>query len=923
MDATPPKTDPKNPNSTALTVDSLALLDRLEELLQSELKPSVHTRQTNSATKLLWPLLDEIRGSIRDRDVRLEDIKARSEALARAQADAIIHSAEIIDELEQTKQHLSDTRAAAEKAAQDTQRLADTVFERTHDAVMVLADAACIACNDNTLKLLECERSDLIGTWPRAFATAVHEDGRDASAELRNLIESFKERECHATELKLTTWSGTKFFAEVSVSAFCMKNSEHILVVIRDITSRKKFEAELRRHRDFLENVINAVPDPLSVKTPKQKIVLANDAFCRTHGINRDSLSQRIAKDLYGPVDFEKIQRVENELVETGAYRSSEREYLLPNGEKAILSVKHSLYVDESTGDKFIVETSRDITEDRTREQRLRVLANVFQGASEGVALLSIDGRIQDANPAFLSMSAVGEETPIGNLLTDSLRFEEQDLQVLLQLVANGDSWSGKAVGTSHTSDRSYWVSLSSSAECEQKSESIIALVSDITELESTQAKLRRQAMYDNLTGLPNRRFFREHLSRLVRESHRNQQKLAVCFLDLDDFKHVNDSAGHSMGDLLLQAVGKRIQRVLGTDPFVARFGGDEFAIIFPKLDDDIGILQEKLNRLLVAFRDPFHLTDSEAIVGLSIGVTCFPEHAADVDVLMCNADIAMYAAKTAGKNQVRFFTPHMQDQVNTRHQVQTKLRRALLENELSLRFQPKIIAADGKPAGCEALVRWQTADGSYIPPSDFIPVAEQTGLILTLGENVFQLAANQAFEWNQQGITPSIAVNISPHQLRHPRFVEQLLSSLSKSEAKAEWFELEITEHAMMDDVDHAIRVINELASHGFRIAIDDFGTGYSSLSYLKSFSIHTLKIDLSFVRDVTNDRASRAIVQSIVSLGKGLDLAVVAEGVETKEQADLLASFGCSVLQGYYIGKPMPADEYLQWLDKEHSQR
>ena len=325
------------------------------------------------------------------------------------------------------------------------------------------------------------------------------------------------------------------------------------------------------------------------------------------------------------------------------------------------------------------------------------------------------------------------------------------------------------------------------------------------------------------------------------------------------------------------------------------------------------------LENLITAFREPFQLLDVEAVVGLSIGVTSYPEHATDVGTLMCNADIAMYASKTAGKSRIRIFTPEMQNGVNTRHQVETKLRRALNGGEINLCYQPKVNARTRAVSGCEALARWRTSDGNYIPPSEFIPIAEQTGLIIQLGEYVFYRAAEQACEWDAQGIRKTISVNVSPYQLRHPRFLEQLQITLKETGAAASWFELEITEYAMMDDVDYAIEIIGKLSEIGFQIAIDDFGTGYSSLSYLKNFTIDTLKIDLSFVRDVAHDSQSKAIIRSIVSLGTGLRLNVVAEGVETEEQADILATAGCTELQGYYFGRPMEVQQYMQWLQQE----
>jgi len=334
--------------------------------------------------------------------------------------------------------------------------------------------------------------------------------------------------------------------------------------------------------------------------------------------------------------------------------------------------------------------------------------------------------------------------------------------------------------------------------------------------------------------------------------------------------------------------------------------------------------LNAALETLLTEFRRPFDLGDSEAVVGLSIGVTHWPEHGQDVGSLMCNADIAMYAAKTAGKNRIAQFSPEMEDSVNTRHQVQTKLRRALKGGQIALCYQPKACAQTGRTVSCEALARWKTPDGTIISPAEFVPIAEQTGLILPLGELVFRQAAMQAALWERGGKRPKIAINVSPNQLRHLGFISQLQAVIEELNVQPEWFELEITEYAMMEDVEHAMSVVEQLAEMGFSIAIDDFGTGYSSLSYLKHFRIHTLKIDMSFVRDVTHDPRSAAVVRSITSLGHGLGLKVVAEGVETAEQAQLLADMGCTVLQGYYIGRPMLPEQFEAWqLQREEQLR
>lgn len=905
---------PPEANSTSLPVEPL--LERVDSLLGTLADAFDERSPQEELLATLQQSLVEMRETVLEQSQKITQMQAQSDAMARAQADAIVHSVEIIDELEQTRQHLSDARLAAEQAAGDTRRLADTIFERTHDGVLVFDNQQCIACNDNSLRLLGYQREAMLGGWPAAFQTAVHEDNSSAHQDLCAMYAKAADHTVEMIEIKLERANGERFWAEITMSFFEMQDSGHVLVVVRDISSRKNFETELRRHRDFLDNIINAVPDQLSVKCSDHKLVVANEAFCNAHGFRREEvvgqdISARLAHGL-----GEQLREIESRLLSTGISPPTEHLLIQPDGSHSIVSVKRSIFQDEASGDQYIVEASRDITEDRLREDRLRLLASVFNGASEGVAILSLTGMVHEANPAFTQVVHAGE-SPVGKAFTETLTIEVEDFDNILQRVATGETWSGKAT---HRNDdlqeRSYWLSLSPSTETDQGARRIIALVSDITEREKAQAKLRHQAMYDTLTGLPNRRYYRERLQELIEAYTTSNERIAICFLDLDDFKHVNDSAGHSTGDMLLKLASKRLQAAVGSHAFVARFGGDEFAILLTGNDAQPQEVDRILEELLVSFREPFYLESTEAVIGLSLGTTHFPKDGTDADILMSNADIAMYAAKSAGKNRMRSFTPGLQDVVQLRHHVQSKLRRAMADGEIQLNYQPKVDSITRLPVGSEALVRWQTSTGEFIPPCNFIPVAEQTGLILPLGEIVFEQAVLQACQWNGQGNSPLIAINISAHQLRHPRFVEQVLATLERTNSHADWFELEITEYAVMEDVSYAVSVINQLKQLGFRVAIDDFGTGYSSLSYLKSFPIDTLKIDLSFVRDVIWDSQSRAIVRSIAALGKGLGLNVVAEGVECEEQADILTEAGCDQLQGYYFGKPMNAAAYEQWL-------
>lgn len=857
----------------------------------------------------------QLRETVDDRANSVQQIQSKFEQLSGAQADALVFSAEVIEELERTRQYLTETRNEAERTAEHARRMADTIFERTHDGVLLFEHGVCIACNDKALAHFEASRTDILGTWPNVFDRARLADNTSAASALQAAYQASIDSGTCSVEVQLPRGGGF-VWAEIAWSAFLVGDSWHGMAIVRDITARKELETQLRQHRDFLDNILNAVPDQLYVKSTDHRIVLANDAFCTMHGLDRSEVIGRPADDVLAECVPCQIREVEDQLLTTGSCRSLEHVSTLPDGRQQVTSVKRSVFVDGVTGERYIVATSRDITEDRLREDRLRLLASVFNCASEGVAIISTEGVVREANPAFLSMTGLEHNTPLGKPFFSTLKLDADSGDQVLQQVAAGTPWSGKASLAWNDQAGSYWVSLSASTEAMGQSDRIIALVSDITELERTQERLRHEALYDNLTGLPNRRHFRDHLTRVLASASETKQLVTIGFLDLDDFKHVNDSAGHGAGDLLLQAVGRRIRHETGKEAFVARFGGDEFAFILAGPAEDPSQHHAILERLLVSFREPFRISHLEAIVGLSVGVTQYPADGHDGDTLMCNADIAMYAAKAAGKNHVRHFNRAMQNTVDLRHQLHAKLRHALMDGDIELAFQPKVSALTWEPIGCEALVRWQTSNGRYVSPAEFIPIAEQTGLIIMLGEMVFQLAAQHAQCWHSLGIESTIAVNVSPHQLRHPRFVERLVSMLAGADAKAEWFELEITECAMMDDIEHTISVINELEQLGFRVAVDDFGTGYSSLSYLKTFNIHTLKIDLSFVRDVAYDSQSRAIIKSIVSLGNGLGLSVIAEGVETGEQADILAELGCDVLQGYLIGRPMPASEYLTWL-------
>ncbi len=506
----------------------------------------------------------------------------------------------------------------------------------------------------------------------------------------------------------------------------------------------------------------------------------------------------------------------------------------------------------------------------------------------------------------------------IDTFLLDVVDLGIKDFLNELTEVQHGKSWSGKVVAkTNDGSEHWYWLSLSASETSEDSAAQIIALFSDVTQLENSQQQLQLQALHDNLTGLPNRRFFRQYVDELVLKQQGKNSSFSICFMDLDDFKIVNDSLGHGVGDQLLIAVAERLTATIGSQAFIARFGGDEFAAVFPQRRSSDESVESCVQRLITAFQETFQLDSNEVTIGLSIGLSTYSPECSDSETLMANADIAMYAAKAAGKNHARDFSPEMQERADQRHLLLAELRKVLQGGGISLAFQPKACAITGATRGCEALARWIRPDGTTVSPAEFIPIAEQSGVILALGEYVFCKALETCRDWADRGIDLfPLAVNISPQQLRSVRFVDTLVELMEQYGAKPEWLDIEITENAMVDDIEHAIETINRLKNLGFRVAIDDFGTGYSSLNYLRFFRISTLKIDRSFVSEIADDRNCLAIANSIISLGHGLGLTIVAEGVETPEQVKILGEIGCDLIQGYYLAKPMGKDQIENWV-------
>ncbi|QSP96328.1 EAL domain-containing protein [Marinobacter salinisoli] len=430
----------------------------------------------------------------------------------------------------------------------------------------------------------------------------------------------------------------------------------------------------------------------------------------------------------------------------------------------------------------------------------------------------------------------------------------------------------------------------------------------DVTERKEAAEFINYQAYHDLLTRLPNRTLFQDRLDLAITHARRDGTRLAVMFLDLDRFKVINDTLGHGMGDRLLQAVAHRLEQCLRKGDTLSRFGGDEFTLLLPSIHDEEDV-RGIARKLIDAMRAPFQLGDHEVFVGISIGISIYPDVGSSIAQLIQSADIAMYHVKASGKDGYRFYKADMSIDATSRLQMERDLRLALKRNELKVFYQPQVCSKSNQIVGFEALVRWQHPKRGLLYPGEFLPLAEETRLISQLSERVLDQAFQDAGRWIRGGHPDlRLAVNLSPVQVEHPRFVETLLEKVKTHDFPTRNLEIEITENAIMSDLDQISEKLRELAATGIRIAIDDFGTGYSSLNYLHKLPIHTLKVDQSFVKAIRSGEDGACIVNAIVAMAHGLKLEIIAEGVETGEQLSYLRRLGCHQVQGFYYGPARP---------------
>ncbi len=687
-----------------------------------------------------------------------------------------------------------------------------------------------------------------------------------------------------------------------------------------DITERKAVEVALQMQHNQLITLVESIPSAVSLFSKDEHLVLYNAEFLRLMNIPEDLVAPGCSLESlfrfnaqrgeYGPGDPEQIVLALLQRARNPTPHCFER--TRPNGKT--LEIRGVPLADGG-----FVTVYTDITERRTSAEREQLAQKVYSHTPAGIIFTDEAHRILSINPATTHMTGYEAFELNGQTVFGLLDLDESHApDSFREHVALRGSWHGELEVTRKNGDNFPAETRVNRVDDPQSGmpAHYVWILADITERKQSEERMRHIAQHDALTGLPNRMALLMRLGQLLPEARRHGWKVAMMFLDLDRFKIINDTLGHQVGDELLREVACRLSSVIRETDFVARLGGDEFVIILPGITNPADAANVA-SKAIVALSTSIEANGHELHTSPSIGISLFPDDGPDGDTILKNADTAMYHAKAAGRNNFQFFASEMNRISADRLNIEHKLRHAIARNELALCFQPQFRAGDSMPIGVEALLRWHHPTEGTISPARFIPIAEETGIIVEIGEWVLNNACLEMKNWIDAGLKPMrIAVNVSPRQLRRRDFAETVANALTTSGLPAELLELEITESSVMENPQEAILILERLGRMGVTLAIDDFGTGYSSLGYLKLFPIDHLKIDRSFVADIETDLNDRAIALGTIALAHSLGLKVIAEGVETEDQLELLRTNGCDEVQGYLLSKPLNNAEAFTFL-------
>jgi|GEM_PF-923184 len=810
---------------------------------------------------------------------------------------------------------------AAKRLLKQNEAHLRALSEATFEAIFISEEAKCLGQNLAAEKLFGYTLAEAVG---RSSSEWIAPESRELVEQhiLYGYTEPF--------EVLALRKDGSKFPAEIRGRSMPYQDRMVRVTALRDITDRRNAELNLQRTNTLLHAVIDQAPFAITLgegTSQNWSVTLANQEIQRITGVsgqeqqkmrfvNGELINAGVRSWQMLHPDGTRLEIRDTPLVkamvEQRITRSKEMIIRRADGLETHVLANASPIYDEDGSHIAAIFTTPDITEHKRTEETIRTLSQAMEQSPVSVVITDLDGHIEYVNRGFERSSGYNAEEMQGQhtRILGSGNTQREVYQELWATISSGKPWKGEF--QSRRKDGSlFWeyAHISPIFDGQGRTRHYLAVKEDVTLRKVQEEKILHQAHYDSLTGLPNRFLALDRLSQIIRSAQRENHQAAVLFLDLDDFKKVNDTLGHEVGDQVIEEAARRVKGAIREDDTVGRLGGDEFIVLLSHLHERADALRVA-DKILAAFRTVFCLDDREILLTASIGISIYPDDGDTAKILLRNADTAMYYSKSIGRNAFNFYTDAMNQDVSRRVELEEQLHTALENDEFYLLFQPIVNIHTQGIVGAEALLRWHNPKLGQVSPTEFIEIAERTGRIVAIGDYVLRQAIQQVRYWHDhKEQTFRIAVNVSPVQFKDGEFLGRVDAILKEYRVSGRFLEIEVTENVLLSEKINSVEILNGLRNLGISLSMDDFGTGYSSLSYLRHYHFDTLKIDRSFVRDISADPDDRELVVATISMARSLGLKVIAEGVETAEQLSILQAEKCDFAQGYYFSKPITA--------------
>lgn len=786
----------------------------------------------------------------------------------------------------------------------------------TQGIVMVDAHKRIVFCNDRYLEIYGLDRFDLFPGMRGPDLVELRRQRGSIELSLDDYYRHVEHPDGYVCDLR----DGRSILIKHRKLANGGLVSTH-----EDCTDQRKLAKELAKNRNFLESVIDNIPVCVAAKSIDDgRYIVANRAFEQFAGVSRDQIIGNTATSVYLPEAAQAVADADRAAVESPTGQTRTELLIEHGGSMRLVACNRVIARNEKNEPEFLVSLFEDVTDRRSLSREIQSAKKFLELVVDNIPVALTVKRLSDsqyvlANRAVEATLSRRREDVIGSTLEDI--YNPSDAKLILK--RDEDAVRKKGVVTEeHPIQTENGLRLFLTRRVTVLDESgepqyLIKTNEDVTDRRETESRMAHMAYHDSLTDLPNRAAFLQALSQMIEACKDTAEEFAVLSLDLDRLKEINDVFGHEVGDKLLIEVSRRFETAV-QGGVVARLSGDEFGLIIDGVQPDAAL--ELANRLLETMRDEIVIEGRSLRIGLTTGISIFPRNGSTAAELLANADAALFRAKAKSRGSVSVFAPEMDRQVRDRRALHQDLSTAIRNGELSLHYQPQARArhkiGSDHVLGFEALARWVHPVRGFVPPGDFIPLAEESGLIVEMGEWILREACREAAAWPKD---LQISVNLSPAQFMHGDLVGLVHSILIETGLAPGRLELEITEGVLIEDFDRGLSLLRRLKALGVRIAMDDFGSGYSSLTYLQSFPFDKIKIDRAFVMNLGRNTQSAAIIRAMIGLGHGLNISIVAEGVETQEQLSFLADEACDQVQGYFLGKPAPIADYAEWIGRE----